>query len=163
MDIPPWLIWPCRPSICQTGGPSERDAEIVCFPYEPTPIWSSKGLICVGVPNFVALLQALPVSWWWATMEASRLRSWIQVEASMQRSGSGNQRTEEQQWWLAGGSGTGRSAHGWVLVEEQWWIRSTWHWYISNVSIIFDAPCLFSHHLPIVSLHLVALLCIFRN
>jgi hypothetical protein len=37
------------------------------------------------------------------------------------------------------------------------------HWYVSNVSIIFDAPCLFSHHLPIVSLHLVALLCIFRN
>jgi hypothetical protein len=29
-------------------------------------------------------------------------------------------------------------------------------WYISNVSIIFDAPCLFLHHLPIVSLHLVA-------
>lgn len=36
-------------------------------------------------------------------------------------------------------------------------------WYVSNVSIIFDAPCLFLHHLPIVSLHLVALLCIFRN
>jgi hypothetical protein len=36
-------------------------------------------------------------------------------------------------------------------------------WYVSNVSIIFDAPCLFLHHLPIVSLHFVALLCIFRN
>ena len=36
-------------------------------------------------------------------------------------------------------------------------------WYVSNVSIIFDAPCLFLHHLPIVSLHLVAFLCIFRN
>jgi hypothetical protein len=36
-------------------------------------------------------------------------------------------------------------------------------WYISNVSIIFDAPCLFLHHLYNVSLHLVALLCIFRN
>jgi hypothetical protein len=36
-------------------------------------------------------------------------------------------------------------------------------WYVSNVSIIFDAPCLFLHHLPIVSWHLVALLCIFRN
>jgi hypothetical protein len=35
--------------------------------------------------------------------------------------------------------------------------------YVSNVSIIFDAPCLFLHHLPIVSLHFVALLCIFRN
>jgi hypothetical protein len=34
-------------------------------------------------------------------------------------------------------------------------------WYISNVSIIFDAPCLFLHHLPIVLLHFVALLCIF--
>jgi hypothetical protein len=37
------------------------------------------------------------------------------------------------------------------------------HWYVSNVSIIFDCPCLFLHHLPIVSLHFVALLCIFRN
>jgi hypothetical protein len=37
------------------------------------------------------------------------------------------------------------------------------HWYVSNVSIIFDAPCLFLHHLPIVSLHLVAFLYIFRN
>jgi hypothetical protein len=35
--------------------------------------------------------------------------------------------------------------------------------YVSNVSIIFYAPCLFLHHLPIVSLHLVAFLCIFRN
>jgi hypothetical protein len=36
-------------------------------------------------------------------------------------------------------------------------------WYVSNVSIIFYAPCLFLHHLPTVSLHFVALLCIFRN
>jgi hypothetical protein len=36
-------------------------------------------------------------------------------------------------------------------------------WYVSNISIIFDAPCLFLHHLPIVSLHLVAFLYIFRN
>jgi hypothetical protein len=36
-------------------------------------------------------------------------------------------------------------------------------WYVSNVSIIFDAPCLLLHHLPNVSLHFVALLCIFRN
>jgi hypothetical protein len=36
-------------------------------------------------------------------------------------------------------------------------------WYISNVSIIFDAPCLFLHHLPCVSLHFVAFLCDFRN
>jgi hypothetical protein len=36
-------------------------------------------------------------------------------------------------------------------------------WYVSNVSIIFDAPCLFLHHLPTVSLHFMALLCIFRN
>jgi hypothetical protein len=35
--------------------------------------------------------------------------------------------------------------------------------YVSNVSIIFDAPCLFLHHLPNVSLHFVALLCIFQN
>ena len=36
-------------------------------------------------------------------------------------------------------------------------------WYISNVSIIFDAPCLFLHHLPCVSLHFVAFLCDFWN
>jgi hypothetical protein len=36
-------------------------------------------------------------------------------------------------------------------------------WYVSNVSIIFDAPCLFLHHLPNVLLHFMALLCIFRN
>jgi hypothetical protein len=36
-------------------------------------------------------------------------------------------------------------------------------WYVSNVSIIFDAPCLFLHHLLSVSLHFVAFLCIFWN
>jgi hypothetical protein len=36
-------------------------------------------------------------------------------------------------------------------------------WYVWNVSIIFDAPCLFLHHLPCVSLHFVAFLCDFRN
>jgi hypothetical protein len=36
-------------------------------------------------------------------------------------------------------------------------------WYVQNVSIIFDAPCLFLHHLLSISLHFVALLCIFRN
>jgi hypothetical protein len=36
-------------------------------------------------------------------------------------------------------------------------------WYVSNVSIIFYAPCLFLHHFPTVLLHFVALLCIFRN
>jgi hypothetical protein len=36
-------------------------------------------------------------------------------------------------------------------------------WYVSNVSIIFDAPCLFTHHLLSVLLHFVAFLCIFRN
>jgi hypothetical protein len=36
-------------------------------------------------------------------------------------------------------------------------------WYVSNVSMIFDAPCLFLHHLLSVSLHFVAFLCIFRN
>jgi hypothetical protein len=36
-------------------------------------------------------------------------------------------------------------------------------WYVSNVSIIFYAPCLFLHHLHIVSLHFVAFLCDFRN
>jgi hypothetical protein len=36
-------------------------------------------------------------------------------------------------------------------------------WYVSNVSIIFDAPCLFLHHLLSVSLYFMAFLCIFRN
>jgi hypothetical protein len=30
------------------------------------------------------------------------------------------------------------------------------YWYVSNVSIIFDAPCLFIHHLLCVLLHFVA-------
>jgi hypothetical protein len=34
-------------------------------------------------------------------------------------------------------------------------------WYVSNVSIIFDAPCLFIHHLHCILLHFVAFLCIF--
>jgi hypothetical protein len=34
-------------------------------------------------------------------------------------------------------------------------------WYVSNISIIFDAPCLFMHHLLCVLLHFVAFLCIF--
>jgi hypothetical protein len=34
-------------------------------------------------------------------------------------------------------------------------------WYVSNVSIIFNAPCLFIHHLLCVLLHFVAFLCIF--
>jgi hypothetical protein len=36
-------------------------------------------------------------------------------------------------------------------------------WYVSNVSIFFDAPCLFIHHLLCVLLHSVAFLCVFRN
>jgi hypothetical protein len=36
-------------------------------------------------------------------------------------------------------------------------------WYVSNISIIFDAPCLFLHHLLSVLLNFVAFLCIFRN
>jgi hypothetical protein len=36
-------------------------------------------------------------------------------------------------------------------------------WYVSNVSIIFDAPCLFIHHLLCVLLHFMVFLCIFRN
>jgi hypothetical protein len=51
--------------------------------------------------------------------------------------------TGRSSWWQLG--------HGWA------------YWYVSNISIIFDAPCLFLHHLPIVLLHFVALLCIFQN
>jgi hypothetical protein len=35
------------------------------------------------------------------------------------------------------------------------------NWYVSNVSIIFDATCLFLHHLLSVLLHFMAFLCIF--
>jgi hypothetical protein len=38
-----------------------------------------------------------------------------------------------------------------------------WAWYVSNVSIIFDAPCLFLHHLHYVLLNFVVFLCIFWN
>jgi hypothetical protein len=48
-------------------------------------------------------------------------------------------------------------------VEAAIHLSLTCGWYVSNVSIIFDAPCLFLHHLPIVSLHFMALLCIFQN
>jgi hypothetical protein len=36
-------------------------------------------------------------------------------------------------------------------------------WYVPNVSIIFDAPCLFMHHLLCVLLHFVKFLSIFWN
>jgi hypothetical protein len=36
-------------------------------------------------------------------------------------------------------------------------------WYVSNVFIIFYAPCLFMHHLLCVLLHFVVFLCIFWN
>jgi hypothetical protein len=40
-------------------------------------------------------------------------------------------------------------------------LRDAWH--VSNISIIFDAPWLFMHHLLCVLLHFMAFLCIFRN
>jgi hypothetical protein len=36
-------------------------------------------------------------------------------------------------------------------------------WYVPNVSIIFDAPWLFLHHLLTILLHFAAFLCIFWN
>jgi hypothetical protein len=70
--------------------------------------------------------------------------------------------------------------HRW---SRLWWYMSPWKlffryhlptrgraevklgdtWYVSNVSIIFNAPCLFLHHLLYVLLHFVEFLCIFRN
>jgi hypothetical protein len=44
-----------------------------------------------------------------------------------------------------------------------WWSSDKEGWYVSNVSIIFYAPCLFLHHLLSVLLHFVAFLCISRN
>jgi hypothetical protein len=43
----------------------------------------------------------------------------------------------------------------------QAWVKLGDAWYVWNVSIIFDAPCLFIHHLLCVLLHFVAFLCIF--
>jgi hypothetical protein len=50
-----------------------------------------------------------------------------------------------------------------ILVGHQGFRIRGGNWYVSNVSIIFYALCLFLHHLLSVSLHFVALLCIFRN
>jgi hypothetical protein len=61
-------------------------------------------------------------------------------------------------WRWIGGS---RTNH-WHLLGRGM-IQHIIHWYVSNVYIIFDAPCLFLHHLPCVSLHFVAFLCDFRN
>jgi hypothetical protein len=36
-------------------------------------------------------------------------------------------------------------------------------WYVANISIIFDAPCLFYTNCFMFCLHFVAFLCIFRN
>jgi hypothetical protein len=50
-----------------------------------------------------------------------------------------------------------------LLYTKEWAYRvenSNSMWYVSNVSIIFYAPCLFLHHLFSVSLHFVAFLCI---
>jgi hypothetical protein len=43
------------------------------------------------------------------------------------------------------------------------WVKLGDVWYVSNVSIIFDAPCLFTHNLLCVLLHFVTFLCIFQN
>jgi hypothetical protein len=48
-----------------------------------------------------------------------------------------------------------------------WYIMETkaglWEWYVSNVSIIFDAPCLFIHRLLYVLLHFVVFYAFFRT
>jgi hypothetical protein len=42
--------------------------------------------------------------------------------------------------------------------------RKSWKdWYVANVSIIFDAPCLFYTNCFLFCLHFVAFLCIFWN
>jgi hypothetical protein len=43
------------------------------------------------------------------------------------------------------------------------WVKLGDAWYVSNISIIFEAPCLFTHHLLYVLLHFIVFLCIFRN
>jgi hypothetical protein len=58
------------------------------------------------------------------------------------------------------GIATGGLLHRHACLRRDEWVV---YWYVSNVSIIFDAPCLFLHHLPCVSLHFVAFLCDFRN
>jgi hypothetical protein len=58
------------------------------------------------------------------------------------------------------GPGLGRAPYVWDHLGP---LLTMPHWYVSNVSIIFDAPCLFLHHLPCVSLHFMAFLCDSRN
>jgi hypothetical protein len=41
------------------------------------------------------------------------------------------------------------------------WVKLGDAWYVSNVSITFDDPCLFIHHLFCVLLHFMVFLCIF--
>jgi hypothetical protein len=43
------------------------------------------------------------------------------------------------------------------------WVKLGDAWYVINISTIFDAPCLFIHHLLCVLLHFMAFLCIFQN
>jgi hypothetical protein len=43
-----------------------------------------------------------------------------------------------------------------VELQKSCHVFSIGGWYVSNVSIIFDAPCLFIHHLLCVLLHFVA-------
>jgi hypothetical protein len=40
-----------------------------------------------------------------------------------------------------------------IFDAQRFWCR---YWYVSNISIIFDAPCLFLHHLLSVLLHFMA-------
>jgi hypothetical protein len=63
---------------------------------------------------------------------------------------------------MGGGSGT-----AWPVLTQtnynSWSLLMRVIWYVSNVSIIFDAPCLFLHHLLSVSLYFVVFLYIFWN
>jgi hypothetical protein len=43
------------------------------------------------------------------------------------------------------------------------WVKLGDAWYVANVSIIFDAPCLFLTNCYMFCLHFVAFLCIFWN
>jgi hypothetical protein len=52
---------------------------------------------------------------------------------------------------------------GWPLGRATLWCVGPICWYVSNVSIIFNAPCLFLNHFLSVSLHFVEFLCIFWN
>jgi hypothetical protein len=58
-------------------------------------------------------------------------------------------------WWRRHSRPQGREDLDATTPVRQYQCNDLVPWYVSNVSIIFDAPCLFIHHLLCVLLHFV--------